>query len=40
MPQELGAWNGWTYWHCEDAGKLKPIDIIRQVARDGMALAG
>jgi modification methylase len=38
--QELDACNGWTYWHYEDAGKLKPIDAIRQVARDGMAVAG
>jgi modification methylase len=38
--QELDACNGWTFWHYEDAGKLKPIDAIRQVARDGMALAG
>ena len=38
--QELDACNGWTYWHYEDAGKLKPIDVIRQVARDGMAVVG
>jgi modification methylase len=38
--QELDACNGWTYWHYEDAGKLKPIDAIRQVARDGMAVVG
>jgi modification methylase len=38
--QELDACNGWTFWHYEDAGKLKPIDAIRQVARDGMAVAG
>jgi modification methylase len=38
--QELDACNGWTYWHYEDAGKLKPIDVIRQVARDGMAMVG
>jgi modification methylase len=31
--------NGWTFWRYEDAGKLKPIDVIRQVARDGMAVA-
>jgi modification methylase len=37
--QELDACNGWTFWHYEDAGKLKPIDVIRQVARDGMAVA-
>jgi modification methylase len=38
--QELDACNGWTFWHYEDAGKLKPIDVIRQVARDGMAVVG
>jgi modification methylase len=38
--QELDACNGWTFWHYEEAGKLKPIDAIRQVARDGMALVG
>ncbi len=38
--QELDACNGWTYWHYEDAGKLKPIDDIRKVARDAMAVAG
>jgi modification methylase len=38
--QELDACNGWTYWHYEDAGKLRPIDAIRQVARDGMAVVG
>src|SRR4029079_19138476 len=22
--------NGWTFWHVEDAGKLQPIDVLRQ----------
>ncbi len=35
--QELDACNGWTYWHFEDGGKLKPIDDIRKTVRDGMA---
>ncbi len=38
--QELDACNGWTYWHYEDAGKLRQIDEIRRVARDAMAVAG
>ena len=37
--QELDACNGWTYWHYEAAGKLKPIDELRQQVRDGMAVA-
>ena len=23
--------NGWTFWHIEHAGELKPIDAIRQL---------
>ena len=23
--------NGWTFWHIEDGGKLKPIDTLRQL---------
>jgi modification methylase len=38
--QGLDACNGWTYWHYEDAGRLKPIDEIRKTVRDGMAVAG
>ena len=38
--QGLNACNGWTFWHYEDAGKLRQIDEIRRVARDAMALAG
>jgi modification methylase len=22
--------NGWTFWHVEEAGKLQPIDALRQ----------
>ena len=40
MVQGLDACNGWTFWHVEDAGKLKPIDELRKVVRDRMALAG
>ena len=36
--QELDACNGWTFWHYEAAGKLRPIDDLRQVVRDGMAV--
>jgi modification methylase len=38
--QALDACNGWTYWHFEDAGKLKPIDELRQVVRDGLGAVG
>jgi modification methylase len=38
--QALDACNGWTYWHFEDAGKLKPIDELRRVVRDGLEAAG
>jgi modification methylase len=38
--QAVDACNGWTYWHFEDAGKLKPIDELRQVVRDGLGSVG
>ncbi len=28
--QGAPACNGWTFWHHEDGGKLKPIDTLRQ----------
>jgi modification methylase len=34
------ACNGWTYWHFEQAGKLKPIDILRERAKAELGLAG
>ncbi|MGV2127636.1 site-specific DNA-methyltransferase [Agrobacterium vitis] len=37
----LDACNGWTFWHYEDAGKLKPIDDLRSLVRVSMGkLAG
>ena len=38
--QGLDACNGWTFWHYEEAGALKPIDELRRVVRAGMAAAG
>jgi modification methylase len=38
--QALDACNGWTYWHFEDAGKLKQIDELRRVVRVGLEAAG
>jgi modification methylase len=35
--QGLDACNGWTFWHFEDEGTLKPIDALRQIARVRMA---
>ncbi len=30
LAQGLPACNGWTYWHVEEASKLRPLDDIRQ----------
>ena len=27
------ACNGWTFWHYDANGTLKPIDALREVAR-------
>jgi modification methylase len=32
----LDACNGWTFWHYEDQGKLKPIDDLRSIIRADM----
>jgi modification methylase len=40
MVQGLEACNGWTFWHTETEGKLKPIDDLRRVVRDRMAGVG
>ncbi len=32
------ACNGWTYWHYETAGKLKPIDVLREKAKVQLGL--
>ncbi|MFC5584051.1 site-specific DNA-methyltransferase [Nitratireductor kimnyeongensis] len=34
--QGLEACNGWTFWHFEEEGSLKPIDSLRQIMRDNM----
>lgn len=33
------ACNGWTYWHFEAEGKLKPIDVLREEAKRQLGLA-
>lgn len=35
--QGLEACNGWTFWHAEMAGALKPIDVLRTEIRRTMA---
>ncbi|MGN7292006.1 site-specific DNA-methyltransferase [Rhizobium sp. SAFR-030] len=35
--QGFDTCNGWTYWHYEEDGQLKPIDDLRTVIRNGMA---
>jgi modification methylase len=32
------ACNGWTFWHYEAEGTLKPIDVLRAAARQRLAL--
>ena len=34
LVQGLPACNGWTFWHYEDAGRLVPIDDLRERARE------
>ncbi len=36
--QGLEACNGWTYWHFKADGELKPIDILRQEARQQLGM--
>ena len=38
--QGLDACNGWTFWHYEEAGTLRPIDDLRTRARQGLAAVG
>ena len=38
--QGLEACNGWTFWHVEHQGAFKPLDDLRRIVRDRMAVAG
>jgi modification methylase len=38
MVQGKTACNGWTYWHFEADGKLKPIDLLREQAKRQLGL--
>ena len=40
LVQGLPSCNGWTYWHYEDGGVLKPIDVLRERARAGLRDGG
>ena len=37
--QGLEACNGWTFWHYEEKGSLKPIDELRAVVRQRMQVS-
>jgi modification methylase len=37
--QGKSACNGWTYWHYEVEGVLKPIDVLREQARRQLGLS-
>jgi modification methylase len=39
LVQGLPACNGWTFWHCECAGRLEPIDSLRAAFRKDMRKA-
>ncbi|NDW06470.1 site-specific DNA-methyltransferase [Jiella pacifica] len=36
--QGLAACNGWTFWHVETEGQLRPIDELRRLVRERMAI--
>ena len=36
--QGKSACNGWTFWHFEADGKLKPIDLLREQAKRQLGL--
>ena len=38
--QGKAACNGWTYWHFEAEGRLKPIDLLREQAKRQLGLSG
>ena len=38
MVQGKAACNGWTFWHYEAEGKLKPIDALREQAKRQLGL--
>ena len=38
LVQGKSACNGWTFWHFEADGKLKPIDLLREQAKRQLGL--
>jgi modification methylase len=38
--QGKAACNGWTFWHFEAEGRLKPIDVLRDEAKRQLGLSG
>jgi len=38
--QGKSACNGWTFWHFEAEGQLKPIDTLRDLAKRQLGLSG
>jgi len=38
--QGKSACNGWTFWHFEAEGQLKPIDTLREMAKQQLGLSG
>jgi modification methylase len=38
LVQGKAACNGWTYWHFEAEGKLRPIDLLREEAKRQLGL--
>ena len=38
LVQGKAACNGWTFWHYEVEGKLKPIDALREQAKRQLGL--
>ncbi len=38
LVQGKPACNGWTFWHFEAEGKLKPIDLLRDEAKRQLGL--
>ena len=38
LVQGKAACNGWTFWHFESGGKLKPIDDLREEAKRQLGL--
>ncbi len=37
--QGKSACNGWAFWHFEKAGRLQPIDVLREEARRRLGLS-